>query len=82
MQARKTYVSLVTPRRIFAQVKAATRTRFDLGLRLEGQQPQGRLQPAGSLGNGACTVRIGLAAPEDVDDKVQTWLRRAYEANC
>jgi len=82
VQARKTYISLVTPRRTFAQVKASTRSRVDLGLRLDGQQPQGRLQAAGSLGNGACTVRIGLSSVADVDDEVRSWLRRAYDASC
>src|SRR5512147_2276335 len=43
IQARKTYVSLVTPRRTFARVQATTRTRVDLGLRLEGEKPCGRL---------------------------------------
>lgn len=81
VQARKSYVSLVTPRRTFAQVKASTRSRVDLGLRLDGQRPHGRLQPAGSLGNGACTVRIGLNSVADVDDEVQVWLRQAYDAN-
>jgi hypothetical protein len=33
VQARKTFVSLVPPRRTFAVVQATTRTRVDLGLR-------------------------------------------------
>lgn len=37
VQARKTYISLVTPRRTFAQVKVSTRGRVDLGLRLDDQ---------------------------------------------
>ena len=32
VQARKTFVSLVSPRRTFAVVQATTRTRVDLGL--------------------------------------------------
>jgi hypothetical protein len=79
VQARKTYVALVTPRRTFAQVRASTRTRVDLGLRLDGQAPTGRLLPTGSvLGNGACTVRIALGSPADVDGEVLGWLQRAY----
>lgn len=38
VQVRKTYVSLVGPRRTFAVVKATTRTRVDLGLRLPRDQ--------------------------------------------
>jgi hypothetical protein len=42
IQARKTYVSLVSPRRTFARVQPTTKDRVDLGLRLEGIQPGGR----------------------------------------
>ena len=36
IQARKTCVSLVSPRRTFARVQPTTKQRVDLGLRLEG----------------------------------------------
>jgi hypothetical protein len=81
VQARKTYVSLVGPRRTFAVVQASTRTRVDLGLRLAGREPGGRLLPATSIGNGSCTVRVGLTAVEQVDDEVVDLLAEAYAAN-
>src|SRR6516164_3272618 len=79
VQARKTLVSMVTPRRTFAVVQAATKSRVDLGLRLDQQSPGGRLLPARDLG--AATVRIPLTRPEDVDAEVLGWLRRAYREN-
>lgn len=79
VQARKTFVSLVTPRRTFAVVQATTKSRVDLGLRLERERPGGRLLAARDIG--AATLRIPLAGPEDVDDEVLGWLRRAYEEN-
>jgi hypothetical protein len=79
IQARKTYVSLVTRRRTFARVQPTTRTRVDLGLRLEGQKPGGRLQP--SRIHETMQVQIGLTSPEEVDDEVLAWLRKAYEQN-
>jgi len=79
VQARKTFVSLVTPRRTFAVVQAATKSRVDLGLRLDQENPGGRLLPARDLG--AATVRIPLTRPEDVDAEVLGWLRRAYREN-
>ncbi len=79
VQARKTMVSLVTPRRTFAVIQATTKTRVDLGLRLEHERPGGRLLAARDLG--AATVRIALARPEDVDAEVLGWLRRAYTEN-
>jgi hypothetical protein len=79
VQARKTLVSLVTPRRTFAVVQAATKSRVDLGLRLDHENPGGRLLQARDLG--AATVRIPLTRPEDVDAEVLGWLRRAYREN-
>ncbi len=81
VQARKGYVSLVTPRRTFAVVKATTRQRVDLGLRIDGQQPAGRLQDGTRLAGGTINLRIALTAPADLDDEVAGLLRRAYEAN-
>jgi hypothetical protein len=46
IQARRTLVSLVTLRRPFARVLPTTKTRVDLGLRLDRQRPGGRLQPS------------------------------------
>ena len=39
IQTRKTYVSLVTPRRTFARIQPTTITRVDLALRLQGHKP-------------------------------------------
>jgi hypothetical protein len=81
VQARKTYVSLLTPRRTFAAVQATTKRRVDLGLRLADPPLGGRLERAGSMGSSAVTARIALASVEEVDDEVEGWLRRAYEEN-
>src|SRR5438034_1273446 len=81
VQARKTIVSLVSPRRTFAVVRATTKDRVDLGLRLDDAEPGGRLQSAKDIGGGGATVRIALRRPEDIDDEVRALLRRAYEEN-
>lgn len=79
IQARKTYVSLVSERRTFARIQPTTKTRVDLGLRLEGRKPGGRLQP--SRLQETMQVQIGLRAPDEVDSEVLNWLQRAYEEN-
>lgn len=81
IQAHKTYVSLVSPRRTFAVVKATTRARVDLGLRLPGVEPRGALLAAGSLGNDNINLRIPLSSVDNVDGEALAWLRRAYEEN-
>jgi hypothetical protein len=79
VQARKTCVSLVSPRRTFAAVQATTKTRVDLGLRLDDTKPGGRLVAAKNLNVGSMNVRIALTGPGEVDEEVLGWLRRAYD---
>ena len=80
VQTRKTYVSLVTPRRTFARIQPTTRQRVDLGLRLEGQQPGGRLLP--SKIHETMPLQISLSALGEVDTEVLGWLQQAYHQNC
>src|SRR5215475_952173 len=68
VQTRKTYVSLVTPRRTFARIQPTTRQRVDLGLRLLGQEPGGRLLP--SKIHETMPLQISLTTPDDVDAEV------------
>ncbi|MDQ3870972.1 MAG: DUF5655 domain-containing protein [Chloroflexota bacterium] len=81
VQARKGYVTLLTPRRTFASIEPTTKSRVDVGLRLPDARPTGRLEPARSIGQSSMTVRIGLSSVDEVDDEVADWLRKAYEAN-
>src|SRR5215472_297672 len=79
VQARKSCVSLVSPRRTFAAIQPTTKSRVDLGLRLDGVEPAGRLQAAKNIGSGSINVRIALTGPGDLDDEALGWLRRAYD---
>ena len=79
IQARKTFVSLVTPRRTFARIQPTTKTRVDLGLRLDGWRPSGRLQP--SKIHETMRVHVSMTASNQVDSEVQKWLRQAYGEN-
>ena len=75
---RKTYVSFDRARQ-FALVQASTRTRVDLGVRLDHATATERLAAAGSFGSGNITHRVGLTVPEEVDAEVRGWLRAAYD---
>jgi len=79
IQVRGTLVSLVSPRRTFAVLKPTTKSRVDLGLRLDTTRPGGRLQPARDIGQ--ATVRIPLTTPGEVDDEVRALLTQAYDEN-
>jgi Domain of unknown function (DUF5655) len=78
IQARKTYVSLVAPRRTFARIKPV-RNQVDLGLRLKKCEPIGRIEPARI--HHTMTVQIGLTSLQDVDPKVRYLLAQAYLEN-
>jgi Family of unknown function (DUF5990)/Domain of unknown function (DUF5655) len=79
VQARKTIVSLVSPRRTFAAVQATTKSRVDLGLRLADVKPEGRLLAARNINVGAVNLMVALTGPGEVDEEVLGWLRRAYD---
>ena len=79
IQARKTYVSLMTGRRTFARVQPTTKHRVDLALRLEGQKPSGRLKP--SKIHASTPLQISLTTPDEVDTEVLDWLQKAYDQN-
>lgn len=82
VQARKTYVALITPKRTFAAVQPTTKKRVDLGVRLNvDHAPSGRLERAANFGQSSVTHKIGLASAAEIDEEVARWLRKAYDAN-
>jgi hypothetical protein len=80
IQARKNFVALVSPRRTFARVQPTTKKRIDVGLRLEGRKPGGRLQA--SKFHETMPLQISLATRDEVDSEVLDWLQQAYDENC
>jgi hypothetical protein len=79
IQTRKTFVSLLTPRRTFARVQPTTKNRVDVGLRIEGQEPGGRLRP--STIHETMKLQISLTSVNEVDAEVLSRLRQAYDEN-
>jgi len=79
IQTRKGYVSLVTPRRTFARIQPTTRTRVDLGLRLQDRPPGGRLVRCRM--HETMPLQVALATPAEVDAEVLDLLAQAYAAN-
>lgn len=78
VQARKTYVSLLTPRRTFARIQPTTRKRVAVGLRLD-VPPGGRLSPCRV--HDSMPVQLSLERPGDLDAEARDWLARAYAAS-
>lgn len=80
VQACKKGISLLTPRRTFARIQPTTKQRVDLGMRLEGLKPGGRLR-SGKI-HETMPLLIGLSRHDKVDAEVVGWLRQAYAQNC
>jgi len=81
VQVRKTYTSLYGPRRAFAAVRPTTKTRVDLGLRIDGTEPGGRLLDGSKTAGGTINLRLPLQSVDDLDEEAVSLLRQAYEAN-
>jgi hypothetical protein len=82
VQARKTYVAFLTPKRTFSALVPATKTRSDLGLRFSASQKgSARLEIARNFPQSSVTHKIGLTSPDDLDDEVIGWIKRSYAEN-
>jgi hypothetical protein len=67
-------------RRVFAEIKPATRTRIDFGFALGDIKATGRLVDTGGFAKkDRITHRIPLTSAVDIDDEFMAWLRTAYD---
>jgi hypothetical protein len=65
---------------VFAQIKATTNKRVDIGFALGDMKPTGRLIDTGGFAKkDRITHRIPLESVKDIDDEVKHWLKVAYE---
>jgi hypothetical protein len=74
---KKTYVSLRRSTQ-FGLVQPSTATRLDVGIKLKGVAPQGRLEASGSF-NAMVSHRVRVEKAGDIDKQLLAWLRRAYD---
>jgi predicted transport protein len=75
---RNSYVAL-QKNKTFALIKASTKDRLDLGLKLPALEGYGRLQDSAGFGSGSITHKVALHSLEDIDEELLGWLRAAYE---
>lgn len=74
---KKSAVSLRRKRQ-FALIQPSTKSRIDLGLKLDNAELSGRLETSGPFGT-MCTNRIQITEESGVDDEVLRWMKQAYE---
>lgn len=73
---KNAYVSLRRKKQ-FATLNPATKTRFEIGINLKGQEPKGKLEA--EKPNGMCSHKINLADIKDIDKEVIEWIKTAYD---
>lgn len=73
---KNTYVSLRRKKQ-FAILNPATKTRFEIGINLKGQEPKGKLEA--EKPNAMCSHKINIANEMDVDSEVIDWIKLAYD---
>ncbi|HMQ69497.1 MAG TPA: DUF4287 domain-containing protein [Ignavibacteria bacterium] len=61
----------------FATIGPATKTRFEIGVNLKGQEPKGKLEAEkpGSM----CTHKIKISDIKEIDKEVMEWIKTAYD---
>lgn len=73
---KNTYVSLRRKKQ-FAILNPATKTRFEVGISLKGQEPKGKLEAEKS--NAMCSHKINITTLADLDKEVIEWIKSAYD---
>ncbi len=73
---KNSYVSLRRKKQ-FAILNPVTKTRFEIGINLKGQEPKGRLKL--EKPNSMCSHTINITDISDIDKEVLEWIKTAYE---
>ncbi|HPG33846.1 MAG: DUF4287 domain-containing protein [Lentimicrobiaceae bacterium] len=74
---KNAYVSLRRKKQ-FAILQPATKTRFEIGLNLKGQETTGELK-AINTANAMCSHKINISSEADITEEVLEWIKKAYE---
>jgi hypothetical protein len=74
---KKTYLSLRRNKQ-FAMVGPATRTQVEIGLNAKDLEGGERLKA--QKPGGMCQYAVRVSTPDEVDDELIGWIRRAYDA--
>jgi predicted transport protein len=75
---KNAYVSLRRKKQ-FAILQPATKTRFEIGINLKGQEPAGKLE-AITATNAMCSHKINLSDVSEIDREIIEWLKAAYKS--
>ncbi len=75
--ANETYVNILVGKKKMAIVQPSSAERLDVGLKIKGFEPEGRLEASGSWNN-MVTHRVRIANAKEIDAQLLGWLEQAY----
>ena len=73
---KNAYVSLRRKKQ-FAILNPATKTRFEIGINLKGQEAKGKLEA--EKPNSMYSHKINIADINEIDEEVMKWIKTAYD---
>jgi len=73
---KNSYVSLRRKKQ-FATLNPTTKTRFEIGINLKGQEPTKKLEV--EKPNAMCSHKIKISDINEIDKEVVNWIKMAYE---
>jgi len=73
---KNSYVSLRRKKQ-FATLNPATKTRFEIGINLKGQEARGKLEA--EKPNAMCSHKINITDIKEIDKEVLEWIKTAYD---
>lgn len=73
---KNSYVSLRRKKQ-FATLNPATKTRFEIGINLKGQEAKGKLEAEKQ--NAMCSHKINITDIKEIDKEVLEWIKTAYD---
>lgn len=73
---KNSYVSLRRKKQ-FATLNPATKTRFEIGINLKGQEAKGKL--VAEKQNAMCSHKINITDIKEIDKEVLEWIKTAYD---
>ena len=77
ISANQTYINVSRGKK-FA-ILQPTASSFDIGIKLRGVSPSGRLEAAGSWNN-MVTHRVRISDPKQIDAELLAWLKQGYDS--
>jgi Domain of unknown function (DUF4287)/Domain of unknown function (DUF5655) len=74
----ETYVNILVGKKKMAIVQPSSAERLDVGIKIKGFEPAGRLEASGSWNN-MVTHRVRITDAKEIDAELLGWLKQAYD---